>query len=169
VARAVVAQASCVSPARETYDGRVGDHGIRPLAVALIRRGDEILVEEGRDETKDETFFRLLGGTIEFGELGAEAIQREMWEELAAEIEVKACVATLENLFTWEGKVRHEIVLVYECTLNDPTLRLRDEWEAVERTPRLRITHKIAWKRTDTFGAGGDILYPEALTKLLRD
>jgi ADP-ribose pyrophosphatase YjhB (NUDIX family) len=137
--------------------------------LALIRRGDEILVAEGGDETKDETFFRLLGGTIEFDELGADAIRRELWEELAAEIEVKGCVATLENFFTWEGKVRHEIVLVYECTLNDTTLRLRDEWEALERTSLRQITHKIAWKRIDTFGAEGDILYPEALTTLLRD
>ena len=44
----------------------------------------------------------------------------------------------------------------------------RGEWEAHEETPGRRITHKIAWKRIDAFGAGGDILYPEALATLLR-
>ena len=34
---------------------------IRLIALALIRRRDEVLVEEGRDEVKTETFFRLLG------------------------------------------------------------------------------------------------------------
>src|SRR5215208_1910136 len=160
--------AGAAPAARAAYDGRVGDHHIRPLALALIRRGDEILVEEGRDETKDETFFRLLGGTIEFGELGADAIRRELQEELAAEVEVKARVATLENIFTWEGSVRHEIVLVYECTLRDAALNSRDQWTAHEESPGRRIAHKLAWKRTDGFGAGGDILYPEALTTLLR-
>jgi 8-oxo-dGTP pyrophosphatase MutT (NUDIX family) len=145
----------------------VGDHDVRPLALALIRRGDEILVEQGRAETKNETFFRLLGGTIEFGELGADAIRRELWEELGAEIEIKARVATLENVFTWEGNVCHEIALVYECTLKDTVFHSRGEWEAHEETPGRRITHKIAWKRIDAFGAGGDILYPEALATLL--
>jgi hypothetical protein len=40
------------------------------MALALIRRRQEILVEEGRDEMKNETFVRLLGGRIEFGERG---------------------------------------------------------------------------------------------------
>ena len=81
----------------------MGDQRIRPLALALIRRHDEILVERGRDEKKDETFFRPLGGTIEFGERGVEAVRRELREELASEIEVNALVATIENHFTWEG------------------------------------------------------------------
>lgn len=70
----------------------------------LIRRGDEILVEAGRDEAKGETFFRLLGGTIEFGERGADALRRELLEELGAEVDVGRHLATLENLFTYEGE-----------------------------------------------------------------
>ena len=141
---------------------------IRPLALALVRRGDDILVEQGRDETKDDSFFRLLGGTIEFGELGADAIRREIQEELAIEIEAPALVATIENRFTWEGIVRHEIVLVYECTLNDGRLYSLDEWEAREETPNGRITHRVTWKPVDSFGPGLDTLYPtELLTSLL--
>jgi ADP-ribose pyrophosphatase YjhB (NUDIX family) len=146
---------------------RVSEQRLRPLALALIRRGNEILVEEGRDETKGETFFRLLGGTIDFGELGADALRRELREELGAEIEVEAYLATLENIFTWEGKPGHEIVLVYECTLKDGSLHALDEWEAHERTRHGQITHRVAWKRIDAFRAGGETLYPEALTTLL--
>jgi ADP-ribose pyrophosphatase YjhB (NUDIX family) len=55
------------------------------MALALIRRRQEILVEEGCDEIKNETFFRLLGGRIEFGERGAHAVRRELREELGVE------------------------------------------------------------------------------------
>ena len=141
---------------------------IRPLALALVRRGDEILVERGRDEATEESFFRLLGGTIEFGELGADAIRREIQEELATEIEAAALVATIENRFTWEGSVRHEIILVYECTLSDGRLYSLDEWEAHEETPNARITHRVVWKPVESFGPGLDTLYPtELVTSLL--
>ena len=41
---------------------------IRPIAICVLRRHDEILVIEGRDESRDLTFYRPLGGGIEFGE-----------------------------------------------------------------------------------------------------
>lgn len=146
----------------------MGDQRIRPLALALIRRHDEILVERGRDEKKHEAFFRLLGGTIEFGERGAEAIRRELREELASEIEVNALVATIENHFTWEGDVGHEIILVFECTLNDANLYLLDEWDVHEDTPNGGVTHQVAWKRVDRFGPD-QRLYPTELIALLRE
>ena len=145
----------------------MGDQRIRPLALALIRRHDEILVERGRDEKKDETFFRPLGGTIEFGERGAEAIRRELHEELESEIEVSALVATIENHFTWEGKVGHEIILVFECTLNDANLYMLDEWDVDEDTPTGGVTHQVASKRVDSFGPG-QRLDPTELIALLR-
>jgi ADP-ribose pyrophosphatase YjhB (NUDIX family) len=84
-----------------------------------------------------------LGGTIEFGERDAEAVRRELREELASEIGVSALVATVENLFTWEGRVGHEIILVFECTLNDANLYLRDEWDVHEDTPAGGVTHQV--------------------------
>jgi ADP-ribose pyrophosphatase YjhB (NUDIX family) len=150
-----------------TYDGGVEDQRIRPLALALIRRGNDILVERGRDDTKGEMFFRLLGGTIEFGERGAEAIRRELLEELASEVEVNALVATIENLFTWEGTVCHEVILVFECTLNDLTLYQLDEWQAHEETPGGGVKHEVAWKHVDSFGRTLERLYPPELMAIL--
>src|SRR6478752_3952142 len=76
---------------------------MRAVALALIRRDEEILVERGYDTAKTEMFYRLLGGTIEFGELGADAVRRELREELGVEIEVGPRIATIENIFTWEA------------------------------------------------------------------
>ncbi len=41
---------------------------IRALAIGVIRRGDELLVYEGHDASKNKTFYRPLGGGIDFGE-----------------------------------------------------------------------------------------------------
>ena len=90
---------------------------IRPLALALIRRGDEFLVERGRDTVKGEVFYRLLGGTIEFGERGADTVRRELHEELGVEAAVGRHLATIENIFAWEGSRWHEIVLVLEAAV----------------------------------------------------
>jgi ADP-ribose pyrophosphatase YjhB (NUDIX family) len=134
----------------------------------LIRRGDRILVERGRDEVKNETYYRLLGGTVEFGEKGAESVRRELLEELGAETEVGRLVATIENLFTYEGQPAHEICLVYECALRDQNLDRPDEWQAEERTSGGSVTHYVEWRSVDSFRTDGEILYPEGLLEVLR-
>jgi ADP-ribose pyrophosphatase YjhB (NUDIX family) len=139
---------------------------IRPLAYALIRRGDEILVGQGYDGVKDKTFFRLPGGTIEFGERGADAVRRELLEELGAQSIVLRLVGALENIFTFEGEPGHEIALIYECKLRDDRLYSLDEWEASEVTPHGSMTHWLSWRSLQSFRSGEEILYPEGLTLL---
>jgi ADP-ribose pyrophosphatase YjhB (NUDIX family) len=134
----------------------------------LIRQGDRILVERGRDDVKNETFFRLLGGTVEFGEKGAESVRRELLEELGAEVEVGRLVATIENVFTYEGEPAHEICLVYECALPDQKLDGPDEWQAEEGTPGGSVTHYVEWRSVDSFQRDREILYPEGMREVLR-
>jgi ADP-ribose pyrophosphatase YjhB (NUDIX family) len=143
------------------------DSRVRVQALALVRRGGRILVEEGRDEVKDETFFRLLGGTVEFGETGAETLRRELREELGAEVNVGRVVATIENLFTYEGEAAHEICLVYECILRDERLYGLDEWDAREETVGGVVVHPVSWRAIGSFGPAGETLYPEELRGLL--
>ena len=140
---------------------------IRIQALALVRRGDRILVERGRDEEKDETFFRLLGGTVEFGETGPETLCRELREELGAEADFSRLVGAIENLFTHEGQAAHEICLVYECTLRDERLYALDEWDAREETAAGSVVHSVSWRAINSFEPGGGILYPVELHELL--
>lgn len=145
----------------------IGDQTrIRTQALALIRRGDRILVERGRDDVKNESFYRLLGGTVEFGEKAAETVRRELLEELGAEVDVGRLVATIENIFTFEGEPGHEICLVYECKFLDEQLYRLDEWKAEEMTPDGPLTHEVVWRTVDSFRTGGEILYPEELLTL---
>jgi 8-oxo-dGTP pyrophosphatase MutT (NUDIX family) len=83
---------------------------IRALAVCVVRRGEEILVFEGHDPVKGETFYRALGGGIEFGETGAKAAARELEEELGTRPRDLRYLATLENIFVFDGEPGHEIV-----------------------------------------------------------
>jgi ADP-ribose pyrophosphatase YjhB (NUDIX family) len=71
---------------------------ILPLAICIFQNGDQIFVGEGYDPVKQETFYRPLGGGIEFGELAEETIHRELREEVGAEAVSVQYLFTLENI-----------------------------------------------------------------------
>jgi ADP-ribose pyrophosphatase YjhB (NUDIX family) len=88
------------------------------VAQAVIRRGDAVLVQEGFDPAVEGcAFHRLPGGGVEFGELGACAIERELHEEFGLHVQAGAQLTVIENHFLWDGRAGHEIVLVHEATL----------------------------------------------------
>jgi ADP-ribose pyrophosphatase YjhB (NUDIX family) len=139
---------------------------IRPIAICVVRRGEELFVFEGRDEAKDETFYRPLGGGIEFGEYGVDAVQREMREEIGAEIEHVRYLGTLENIFRLEEEAGHEIVLVYEATFVDPALYRAPELIGHEEAGR---PFRALWKPLRDFETGRAPLYPHGLLRLLME
>lgn len=95
---------------------------VRPLAICLFSRADRILVAEYYDPGKEEKFLRPVGGGIEFGEYAADAIAREVREELGAAVCGVRYLFTLENLFVYNGEHGHEIVLVHDGVFVDETL-----------------------------------------------
>lgn len=137
---------------------------IRPLAICVFRHGDRILVAEGYDSLKEEVFYRPLGGAIEFGERSQEALVRELREELGAEIGDLRYLGAVENIFTYNGKPGHEILLVYDGALVDRTMYERPELEGREHDG---ATFKVVWKSLREFRAGAARLYPEGLLPLL--
>ena len=112
---------------------------------------------------KGETFYRPLGGGIEFGERGAEVLAREMREEVGAEIEHVRYLGTLENVFTYRGEPGHEICLLYEADFVDCTMA---DLAFVEGTdgdePLLAL-----WKPLSDFGPGKPPLYPSGLLAVI--
>src|SRR4026208_1142311 len=95
---------------------------IRPLAICIFRHYDHILVAEGYDPVKKELFYRPLGGGIEFGEYSAQTIQRELQEEIGAEVRDLKYLGTLENVFVFNGSPGHEMVQIFDGSLKDAQL-----------------------------------------------
>ena len=136
---------------------------IRPLALALIRRNDELLVFEVPDPVKKVTGFRPPGGSIEFGETGAAAAVREIKEELGLDVVDPRHVGTVENIYEWLGRPGHEIVLLYEVRFADPSQYERDAFPCVEANG---AQFTCVWKRISDFDR--EPLYPNGLLALLR-
>ena len=139
---------------------------IRPLAICIFSHNGKILVSEEYDPSKGETFYRPLGGGIEFGEHSTEAIHRELKEEIGAEVKDLVYLGTLENIYVFNGEPGHEIVQVYYGALTDSGLYEQVVISGYE--PVLNLPMKVIWKSLDEFGPGKSILYPDGLLELLR-
>ena len=140
---------------------------IRPLAICLFRDGDRILVGEGNDPVKRETFYRPLGGGIEFGERAEDALRREIREEIGAEIESPVYLCTLENIFTFNGEAGHEIVMVFDARFADEALYAQEAIAGTEFDGTQNFPFKALWKKLDEFGANAPI-YPDGLLDALK-
>ncbi len=118
---------------------------------------------EGYDSHKKETFYRPLGGAIEFGEHSRESIIREIREEMGVEIKGLTYIDLIENVFTYDGQPGHEIVLVYEANFVDPSLYKLASVKCKDNGGWLAAM----WKPMAEFRAGSAILYPEGLLGVL--
>lgn len=138
---------------------------IRPLAICVFLHQNRILVAEGYDPKKDQTFYRPLGGGIEFGERSEETARREIMEELNAEVADLKYLGTLENIFIFNGQPGHEIVQIYDGRLVNSGLYEQAEMSGHEAGMG---EFKVVWKSLDEFNPQIP-LYPEGLLELLKE
>ena len=140
---------------------------IRPLALCVFRREDKIFVARGYDAHKDETFYRPIGGRIEFAERGGAAVIREVKEELDAEVVDVTFLGALENIFIYDGRPGHEIVLIYDGRFADPALNA-DDIRLCGKSGA-EILYDGCWRSISFFsGHEAPPLYPEGLLDLLK-
>ena len=92
---------------------------IRPIVLGIVKKENKILVSEGYDEVKNEVFYRSIGGGIEFLEDSKEALKREFKEELNIDISIGDFLGIAENIFTYNGKDAHELILFYNVDIKD--------------------------------------------------
>jgi len=138
---------------------------IRPIALCVFLNNNRILVFEGRDSIKGDTYYRPLGGGIEFGENSQVAVRREIMEELRSDIEDLKYLGMVENIFTVNGRPGHEIVLIYDGVLKMSGLYEQAEMEVTEADGEIV---RALWKNLDEFGEGKSILYPTGLLEMLK-
>ena len=140
-------------------------HGeaIRPIAAAVIRDGDRILVWDDHDPATGEVVAVPLAGGIEFGETGAEAIARELREEIGATATSVRYLGLLEDIFEWAGERRHELFLVYEVELAERRVYETDEVDVTEPDG---TTYTARWRPLSEFRREARLV-PDGLLDLL--
>lgn len=93
---------------------------IRVLALGLIKDGDRIFLSAGYDPVKQETFYRVMGGGVDFGENSYDALKREFQEEIQAELTNIKYITCIESIFQFNGNPGHELIQLYQCDFADP-------------------------------------------------
>lgn len=134
---------------------------IRPIVLGLATKGNRLLVGEGFDNVKNQTFYRCLGGGIEFLEKSSDALKREFKEEIEANIIVKDFLGISENIFTYKGHAAHELVLFYSIEI--PDKEFKEEYIINDDSGK----HIAKWIDTDEFKNKNKILYPEEVFKYI--
>lgn len=138
---------------------------IRPLAIAIIRRDNDILVFQGTDKITGEVFHRPLGGGIDFGEKAYDTIHREFVEELGVELKNVVLKGVIESIFSWDAKHKHEVVFVFEGEFKEATQYKNDRFRIHE--PYFTKPNYAIWKSADDFKSNKTIVYPRDIVKWL--
>jgi 8-oxo-dGTP pyrophosphatase MutT (NUDIX family) len=136
---------------------KMWEQRIRVLALGIIRDGDRIFISEGYDPTKQQTFYRALGGGVDFGETSLEALKREFIEEIQAELTNIHYLGCLENLFVFDGSPGHELLQLYRCDFVDPKFYQLESLTFNEGDRQ----KKALWVDIDRFRTGELRLVPE--------
>jgi len=95
------------------------DAGVRRFQVracALIRDRGHVLIHRA----VPDTIWALPGGRVEHGEPAAEALQREIREEIGCDASVGPLRFVIENFFRMGGRDAHEIGFYFDVTLTGP-------------------------------------------------
>jgi ADP-ribose pyrophosphatase YjhB (NUDIX family) len=137
---------------------------IRPIAAAVIRDRDRILVWEDQNPATGEVVAVPLAGGIEFGETGAEATRRELHEEIGATATRVDYLGLIEDIFDWNGNQRHELYLIYDVDLADRHLYEVEELEVDEGSGDV---YRARWRPLSEFAESARLV-PDGLLELIR-
>ena len=134
---------------------------IRPIVLGIVKRENKILVSEGYDKVKNEVFYRCIGGGIEFLEDSKDALKREFKEELNIDISVGEFLGISENIFTYNGKNAHELILFYNVDINDRDYK--EEYHIIDDNSET----DAMWIDINKFKNNELKIYPEQMFKYL--
>jgi ADP-ribose pyrophosphatase YjhB (NUDIX family) len=136
---------------------------VRPIAVGVVRRRDEMLLMAVRDDDGTLKGWRPLGGTIEFGERAAAALQREFAEEIGAALAEPKLLTVIESLYSHHGVAGHEIVFVFEARFADEGAYSREAFSFDDGG----VCNDVHWVALADFRRGEVELFPAGLLELL--
>lgn len=134
-------------------------HQIRPLSVAVLRHENKVLAMECFDSVKQQVFYRLVGGGIEFGEKAEETVVREFQEELGLQVKISKRLGVEENIFSYEGKEGHEIVFFFEAEFINPA----DYLQEIHLQEKELKKNRVVWVDINDKNR----IYPEGFRKFI--
>jgi ADP-ribose pyrophosphatase YjhB (NUDIX family) len=92
-----------------TFPGQQANFNFRVAAVAFDPTGERVLIHRAMTDP----FWTMPGGRVELMESAADAIKREMQEELNVQAEVERLLWVVENFFQYAGKQWHELAFYF--------------------------------------------------------
>ncbi|MDI2588733.1 NUDIX domain-containing protein [Psychrobacillus sp. NEAU-3TGS] len=134
-------------------------------SLGLLFKNNKILLEEqeGKHSKGTGLFYRPIGGTIVIGERSEETVIREYEEELAVKITIQCYVTCLENIFSIDEQIGHEIIQIYIVELEDKSLYDQKIFKVVEGN---KITY-AKWVSLEDIINEMKILYPNGLREIM--
>jgi 8-oxo-dGTP pyrophosphatase MutT (NUDIX family) len=98
-----------------------GAHRFNLRAAAIVLHGSKVLLHQ----LEGDDFWSAPGGRVEAGETAAQAIVRELREEVGVSVICGQLLWVVENFFTYHGSKHHEIGLYFQAQLppESPLLR----------------------------------------------
>jgi ADP-ribose pyrophosphatase YjhB (NUDIX family) len=131
-------------------------------AMAIIARpGDGALLVSEHTRDKDGPFHRPLGGHVEYGERALDTIHREILEEIGQPLTEVRLLSVIENIFTWNGSLQHEVVFAFSAGFADAAAyRIAEQHIRDETGPPTRVI----WRAPGTVSPP---LYPEGVAGLV--
>jgi len=125
--------------------------------MCVIAHKGRILTSIGHDNVRNEDFYRLLGGSLHFGETAEQGVRREMREELHSEIEDLKLLTVIENIFIYNGEPGHEIVFLFWGELANKGIYEQEKIHIVEDN----YEFDAVWISTADISEQKIRLYPE--------
>lgn len=137
---------------------------IKVKALGLHWRNDALLAAEIYDDAGRVKGVRPLGGEVNFGETWQFAVVREFQEELGLIVKIVGDPIIMENIFTHEREVGHEVVFINEVQFPSGAFVNEDVVFFNEDNGAECVARWFPLNELDT---GGTELYPAGLKSIL--
>ena len=125
-----------------------------------------MLLSKHFDKNRNDYFVRPLGGTVEFQERSEDTLQREIKEEIGAEIIEPQLVQVIEDIFDYRGHPYHDVVFLYRAKFADDHWYQKDDIICTEIDGAVFPTY---WLSLEEIKANRYRLVPDGLEHMLQE